>query len=148
MALARVRVLLPALWAGAVVGVGLLAAPAAFAVLPPAEAGRVAGRLFLHEAYLSLAAPLVFVMLERRLGGSPLSGNTLLALGALFCTVAGHFAPQPMMEQARAGAGGLGFGALHAISVGFFALKALLLLVLAWRCTRPARRLSPSAQPS
>ncbi len=58
MALARLRVLLPALWAGMVLCVGLLAAPASFAALAPAEAGRVAARLFTYEAHASLAAAL------------------------------------------------------------------------------------------
>ena len=60
----------------------------------------------------------------------------LLVLGTLFCTVAGYYALQPMMAQARAGQGAWSFGALHAASLGLFALKALLVLVLAWRLTR------------
>ena len=48
-------------------------------------------------------------------------------------TVAGYFALQPMMATARAGQGAWSFGALHGMSVGFYALKALLVLVLAWR---------------
>ena len=59
--------------------------------------------------------------------------NLLLVLGALFCTVLGYFALQPMMEAARAGQGRLGFGALHGISSALFALKGVLLLVLVWR---------------
>ena len=142
MALARLRVLLPALGAGMVLCVGLLAAPVPFATLAPAEAGRVVARLFAYEAHASLAAALVFVMLERRLGGGALGGNTVLALAALFCTVAGHFAVQPMMAAARAGQGALGFGALHGISVALFALKAVLVLVLAWRCALPGGAVS------
>jgi hypothetical protein len=38
-----------------------------------------------------------------------------------------------MMEAARAGQGAWSFGALHAVSSGFFALKGLLVLALAWR---------------
>ena len=134
MALARLRVLLPALWAGMVLCVGLLAAPVPFATLAPAEAGRVVARLFAYEAHASLAAALVFVMLERRLGGGALGGNTVLALAALFCTVAGHFAVQPMMAQARAGQSAISFAALHAVSTGFFMLKTLAVMTLAWRC--------------
>jgi len=65
--------------------------------------------------------------------GSVLNANMLLVLGALFCTVAGYFALQPMMAAARAGQGSLSFGALHGISAGLFGLKALLVAVLAWR---------------
>ena len=59
----------------------------------------------------------------------------MLALGALFCTVAGYFALQPMMAAARAGEGGLSFGALHALSAGFYAVKTALVVALAWRLT-------------
>ena len=57
----------------------------------------------------------------------------LLALGALFCTVAGYYAIQPMMAAARAGQGAWSFGALHGASSVFFGLKGLLVLALAWR---------------
>jgi hypothetical protein len=144
MTLARLHALLPALWAGVVAAIGLLAAPAAFATLSPAAAGQVVSRLFAQEAYASLAAALLFVVLDRRVGGRGLSAEALLALGALFCTVAGYFAVQPMMAEARAGRGALGFGALHAISTVFFALKGVLLLALAWRCTRVSRPGRPS----
>jgi len=56
-----------------------------------------------------------------------------LALGTVFCTVAGYFAVQPMMTAARAGQGALSFGQLHAVSAVFFVAKGLLVLALAWR---------------
>ena len=57
----------------------------------------------------------------------------LLVLGALFCTIVGYFALQPMMAPARAGQGPLSFGALHGMSSALFALKAVLVGTLAWR---------------
>ena len=59
----------------------------------------------------------------------------MLTLGALFCTVAGYFALQPMMAAARAGEGAVSFGALHGLSAGFYALKTGLVVALAWRLT-------------
>jgi Domain of unknown function (DUF4149) len=140
----RVAALLAGVWAGLLVCIGLIGAPAGFAVLPVEEAGRVAGRMFAQEAYLSLALAVVLFGIERTRArraaqtgeGSVLNPNMLLVLGALFCTVTGFFAMQPMMAQARAGQGGWSFGALHAVSASFFALKALLVLVLAWRLSR------------
>jgi hypothetical protein len=38
-----------------------------------------------------------------------------------------------MMAGARAGAGPLTFGQLHAVSATFYGVKALLVLALAWR---------------
>lgn len=139
--LERCRVLLPALWAGALLCIAALAAPAIFAVLPAAQAGRVVGRLFEQEAYASLALGCVVLLLERhrrsglaRRGQAPgPSVDMLLSLGTIFCTVAGYFAVQPLMAVARAGQPGLSFGELHAISVGFFALKFAAVLALAWR---------------
>ncbi|MFT3665382.1 DUF4149 domain-containing protein [Piscinibacter sp.] len=142
MAPSRIASLLAGLWAGALLAVGLIGAPAAFAVLAtPAEAGRVAGRMFSVEAPLSLALAMVLFLLERRRardgGGSQFSTGMLLALGALFCTVAGYYAVLPMMDAVRAGQSTLTFATLHIVSTAFFALKGLLVLALAWRLSRP-----------
>lgn len=128
----RLRALIPALWLGALLAVALLAAPAAFATLSNADAGRVVGRLFAQEARLSLALGIVVVLLERRRVRS-FNAAMLLALGAVFCTVAGYYALQPMMAQARAGQGALSFGQLHTLSLAFYGLKTLLVAALAWR---------------
>ncbi len=143
MPLARIAAVLAGVWAGLVIGVGLIGAPAGFAVLgTPAEAGRVAGRMFAVEAPLSLAFAVVIFLLERRrardrqetgAAASQFSTEMLLALGALFCTVAGYYAIQPMMAAARAGQGPWSFGALHGASTVFYGLKGLLVLALAWR---------------
>ena len=142
MSLERWRRLLPGLWAGWLACVALLATPAGFALLPRVDAGRLAGRMLAQEAYTSLALGVVLLLLERlaaRRGGGPqFSTGMVLVLGALFCTVAGYFAIQPMMPAARAGQGPLSFGALHAISSVFYALKCALVVALAWRAARPA----------
>jgi len=138
----RLRVLLAALWAGVLLGVALIATPAAFATLPAAEAGRVAARVLSIEAYLSLALAMLLFLLERRRardGGPALTPEVLLVLGALFCTVAGYFALQPMLEAARAGEGRWSFAALHTASLAFYGLKLVLVLLLAWRGTAPQR---------
>lgn len=136
----RLRALLPGLWAGMLLCIALIAAPAAFATLPPADAGRVLARVFLPEAYASLLLGIVLALLERQRSHSgasaQFSAELMLVLGALFCTVAGYFAVQPMMAVARAGEAALSFGQLHAISAVLFAIKGLLVLALAWRTTR------------
>jgi hypothetical protein len=124
--------------------IGLLAAPAAFATLARPEAGRFVGHVFAQEGYLSLAMAALLYLAVRRLArasaaagrGSVVSAEVLLVLGALFCTVAGYFALQPMMEAARAGQGSYSFATLHGVSLGLYALKALLVAALAWRLTR------------
>ena len=124
-----------------------------FSQLERADAGRVVGRIFVQEAWLSLALGALLLVLERgraRLAaearaGSVLSAEMMLALGALFCTVAGYFALQPMMPAARAGQGPLSFGQLHAVSSVLYAVKVLLLAVLAWRAAKPG---PVSPQPS
>jgi hypothetical protein len=132
---------LAGLWAGLLLGVALVAAPAAFATAASDTAGRIAGRMFAQEAYLGLAlAVVLFLLLRRRARdaaaagmGSVLSVDMLLVLGALFCTVAGYFALQPMLAAAPAGQGSWSFGALHTASAALYGLKALLVAVLAWR---------------
>jgi len=131
-------------WAGGLLCIAALAAPAAFAVLPKAEAGRVVGRLFAHETSVSMALALLLFFVEQRRArraaesgrGSVLTTETLLLLGTLFCTIVGSFVVQPLMDSARAGQGSWSFGALHAVSGAFYALKTLLVIALAWRLSR------------
>jgi hypothetical protein len=117
--------------------VALVATPAPFAVLERAQAGLVVAFVFKREAFLSLAAALAFVLIERRRAhaglGRQFSPDMALALGALFFTVAGYFGLQPMMVAARAGQGALSFGQLHAVSLVLFGLKMLCVLALSWR---------------
>jgi len=144
--LERWRRLLPGLWAGVLMCIALMAAPAPFATLARADAGRVVARLFVQEAWLSLVLALLLLFIERGRAraaaeagqGSILSTEMLLTMGAVFCTVAGYFGIEPMLPASRQGEGVFSFGQLHAASAGFFALKAGLVLVLAWRAARPA----------
>src|SRR5262245_1738303 len=120
--------------------VALIAAPAPFASLTPSDAGRVVARVFAQEAWISLCVALLLLFIERRRArataeqgrGSVLSGEMLLIFGTVFCTVAGYFGLQPMLPAARAGEGPFTFGQLHAASAALFALKAGLVLALAW----------------
>ncbi|MEO8805239.1 MAG: DUF4149 domain-containing protein [Burkholderiaceae bacterium] len=137
----RFSAVLAGLWAGVLLCIAAMAAPSAFATLAAADAGRFVARVLTQEAYASLVIALLLFALERQRSrqaaasgsGSVLSTNIVLLMGTLFCTVAGHFAVQPMMASARAGQGAWSFGALHAVSGGLFALKGLLVLALAWR---------------
>lgn len=134
----RIRAALASVWLGASLGVAALGAPSVFAVLP----GPIVGRMLEREATLGLVLGAVLIGLEHLrsraraeagLPGPRFSAELLLALGAVFCTVAGHHALLPWMEEARAGRGPLSFGQLHAISVAFYAVKMGLVGVLAWR---------------
>lgn len=138
----RLQALLAALWGGFLLCVAFAAAPSAFAVLERAQAGLVVGRLFSLEAQVSLAAALILMLLERRLARDAVEAGAasnvfsvalLLPAVALFCTIAGYYGLQPLMADARAGAGVASFGALHGASLAFFAVKGLAVLALAWR---------------
>jgi hypothetical protein len=137
----RVAACTAGLWAGLIFGIALIGAPAGFASLAPEVAGRIAGRMFMQEAYAGLALSLLLLLMARRLArvdseagrGSVFSTNIVLVLGTLFCTMFGYFAIQPMMAAARAGQGAWSFGVLHGVSAVFLGLKGLLALALAWR---------------
>jgi hypothetical protein len=144
----RLRSLLAGLWFGAVCTLAGVSAPVAFALLDRTSAGRVAGQGFRIEAHAALGLAVLLLLIERRIlasrgagatGASSMSAELLLVLAALFCTVLGYFALQPMMEAARLGQGGYSFGVLHGASSALFALKGVLLGVLTWRCV-PAPR--------
>lgn len=140
----RLAAVAAALWAGLILGIGLIAAPAAFAALQRSVAGAVVGRMFAHEAYIGLAFSALLLWAVRRVArsdaaagrGSQFSLSLVLVLIALFCTVFGHFGLQPMMVAARAGEGALSFAALHGVSVALFGLKGLVLGVLSWGLAR------------
>lgn len=146
----RLRRLLPAAWLGLLLTVGALVAPTSFALLTRTDAGRLNGRLFERETWVSLVLALLLWFVERARArsmaaegqGSLLSAEMVLLLAVLLVTVLGGFGLQPMMEAARAGAPTpLGFGAMHAISLGLYALKLGLVAALAWRAAS-ARNLS------
>jgi hypothetical protein len=154
LAFERARRLLPGLWAGFLLCVALVATPAPFAVLVQADAGRVAARILVQEAYVSLLLGAVLLVLERAVArrvaaagqGSQFSTGMVLALGTVFCTVLGYFAVQTQMPAARLGQGPLSFGQLHAVSALFFGLKGVLVLALTWRAAvQPAATLNPAA---
>jgi hypothetical protein len=144
-ALGRVGACLAGAWAGVMLALGAIAAPTLFQLLPRVDAGRIAGRLFALEATAGICIGAVLVLVGLQLGrqraergrGSRFGPELMLALAAVACIVAGHFAVQPMLEAARAGQGSLSFGALHAVSSAFFALRLLLVVALAWRLTAP-----------
>ena len=138
---ARLQALLAALWGGFLLCVAFAAAPSAFAVLERANAGLFVARLFAVEAQVSLAAALVLMLLERRLArdaaeagapGAVFSSRLLLPAVALFCTIAGYYGLQPLMADARVGAGVASFAALHGLSLAFFGVKGFAVLALAW----------------
>jgi len=145
MLLERCRTLLAALWAGALLAVALIAAPSAFEVLERAQAGRLVARVFELEAFTSCCCALLLMMFDRRIqrdgGGTAITAGFLLPAGAFFSVVSGYYGLLPMMEAARAGQGSVSFLTLHAISMGFYGLRTLLALALAWRLaaglTRP-----------
>jgi hypothetical protein len=151
----RLRRVLPGVWCGVLLAIALIATPAASGSLDRATFGAVARAIFAREAPASLVFGVLILMLERRAaldrheeaGTSQFSLEMVLALGALFCTVAGYYGLEPLMERARSGAAmALTFMQLHAVSLAFFGVKGLLALALAWRATRPAPR--PGVTPS
>jgi hypothetical protein len=141
---ARCRRLLPGLWVGLLLCVALIAAPAPFATLSRADAGRVVARVFAQEAWLSLGVAALLLLLDRFLKPHPAGGlkrgpsiDEQLILGSALCTALGYFGIQTLLPAARAGQGALSFGQLHLLSVALFALKSALVLVLTWRASVP-----------
>jgi hypothetical protein len=128
--------LMPGLWAGLLLCIAALAAPAAFAVLPTADAGRVVSHIFVREAWASLGLAATLLVGRRALPEGQRVGNAALLWGTVVCTLLGYFAVQALMPAARVGQGLLSFGQLHLISTVFYGLKALLVLALAWRAAR------------
>ena len=139
------RRLLPGVWFGVLLAIALIATPAASMSLDRASFGAVARAIFAREAPTSLIFGVLILVIERRdalarhmaTGVSQFSTEMVLAIVALFCTVAGYYGLEPMMEQARSGAAtSLTFMQLHAVSLAFFGVKGMAVLALAWKATR------------
>jgi len=128
----RVRRMLPALWAGLLLAIAAIAAPAAFSTLTSADAGRVFGYSLAREAWVSLLLA-ALLLVPDRVRGTPGRADALLLWGTVACTLLGYFAVQPLMVAARAGHGALSFGQLHLISTVLYGAKTVLVLGLAWR---------------
>ena len=150
----RIAAWLAGVWTGLIAAVGFVAAPVLFAVLPRADAGRVAARLFAIDAALGLAVGALLLVLTlhdaRRngeVGGSRFSTEMLLVLAALFCIVAGHYAPQPMLASAAPGEGP-SFAVLHGVASAFFVARFVAVAVLAWRLAGRAASVSSAAPTS
>ena len=143
--LARSCAWLAGVWAGLMTGIGCIAAPALFAGLPRADAGRLAARLFELDATVGLCVGAILAIGALQIGrdraergtGSRFGRELILALAALLCIVVGYYALQPMMETARAGAAALSFGALHGIASAFFVARLAIVAVLAWLLAEP-----------
>jgi hypothetical protein len=147
--LTRWQTWLAGLWAGMLLAIGALAAPALFAVLERAQAGLAAGRLFTLEARISLVLSVLLLAMEYqrlrkdtwRLNPGRWSPELLLTLFAFVLTAVSHMGLHPMIQAAKAGqVTALSFAALHGMSSALYALKTVAVLVLFWRCTSSVRR--------
>ncbi len=136
----RWRRLLPGLWAGLLLCIAAIAAPAAFGALPSAEErGRWYRASSFAKAWLSLALAALLLGLERRRPAQTGPGNVSVLWTAAGCTLLGYFAVQALMPAARVGKGVLSFGQLHLISMVFYGIKTLAVLLLAWRAAGLSR---------
>ncbi len=136
MLLAKVRLLVAALWAGSLWTVGYLVAPTLFASLDRVLAGSIAGLMFHAEAMLSLgcgAAMGVLLFFGARDWTPKRRRSVLLIVVAMvMCTVVSHFGLQPMMAAAKASGDG-SFGKLHGISSSIYLVQSLLAGWLLWK---------------
>ena len=133
----RLRGFVLALWAGALLTVGVLVAPTLFRVLPErALAGLVAGELFRLVTWLSVPAALAAFALRP---AAPRGGRAWLAwrgwsLVPALLLLANEYGVRVVMEGTRvAGRVTPAFLALHAVSAALYAGATLVALALLWR---------------
>jgi len=138
MLLAKVRLLVAALWAGSLWAVGYLVAPMLFVSLERALAGSIAGTMFQAEAILSLSCGAVMELLlffgTRDWTPKRRRSVLLIVVAMVMCTVVSHFGLQPMMAAAKAANDG-SFGRLHGISSSIYLVQSLLAGWLLWKQT-------------
>ncbi len=138
------RVLL-AVWVGAALAVGYIAAPVLFAALDDRMlAGMLAGKMFAAAVWLGLVCGAAIVLLNyaRGLGERLPRAVFGCVLAMLLLTAIGHFVLQPLMAglKAQAAPGEMLQGVLrdrfamwHGVSSVIFLAQSLLGLVALWR---------------
>ena len=137
--LTRLASLGAAIWLGAQLGFGYVAAPVLFRYLPKMEAGNIAGELFHIVAYVGLSVwLLVWVSIMRQGGKIVYWVSGLLVLLAI-----NEFVVTPVIEAHKAGSTnwllslvGGSFGIWHGISSMIYLLCGILGTVLFWRLNR------------
>ena len=138
MLAATARLLIATVWCGSLWTIGYLVAPTVFATLADRVlAGSIAGSLFRIEAWLSLVAGALLLLIEFRSVPAGRRGrrHVIAIAGMLACTVFGYFGIQPFMAELKAAAGPGGlmapdlrarFGMLHGVSSAFYLVQSLL----------------------
>ena len=135
------RLLIITAWVGSLWTVGYLVAPTLFIALPDRVlAGTIAGKLFRVEAWFSVVAGTVVLLLLRlqapRLTWS--AGRIKLVAAMLACTLLGYFALQPSMAAMRETAvnGVMNgdvhtrFALLHGVASALYLIQSLLGIIL------------------
>jgi vacuolar-type H+-ATPase subunit I/STV1 len=139
---AAVRLLLAALWAGAIWAVSYLAAPSAFAVLDSTRAGDVVGVMLSRLGWLAIVAAGLLTIVVQRSSDLDAGGRRarVRRVGAmLVCSLLVQFGLQPWMASIREAAGPAGvrasnqwgtFAALHGVSQVLYLLESILGAIL------------------
>jgi hypothetical protein len=117
------------LWAGSLWAAALWVAPTLFFTQPDRQlAGQLAGRIFMIETYLGVAAAVLGLLLPGRSKMLP----AYLAAGLLALS---EWGLRPLMVQARlhGSSFALSFGAWHGLSSAMYVAACLSVLVLVWK---------------
>jgi hypothetical protein len=143
--LSSARVLVAALWAGAVWVLGYIAAPAVFSIASGPLAGDIVGAFLRRLAWISMACAvlmLVLVQVSPDLERGRRRYLNLLVLAMLACALVMFVGLQPAMVQMREAAGPLGirasplwtkFAIMHGVSQLFHLIEGVLAAMLVVR---------------
>lgn len=140
------RLLIVTAWVGSLWTIGYLVAPTLFIALPDRVlAGTIAGKLFRSEAWFSLlAGTILLVLLWLQTPRTPrFAGMTKLVGAMLVCTLLGYFALQPSMAALRDSAvnGVMNadahsrFALLHGVASVLYLIQSLLGVMLVLKST-------------
>jgi hypothetical protein len=136
------RLLVAAIWAGALWVLGYIAAPAVFGTVGGTVAGDIVGAFLRRLAWISIACALlmgVLVRLSADLDAARRRYLTLLVLAMLACALVMYVGLQPAMVAMREAAGPEGirasplwtrFAVMHGVSQLFHLIESVLAAVL------------------
>jgi hypothetical protein len=140
--LSSARMLVAALWAGAIWVLGYIAAPAVFSIASGPLAGDIVGAFLRRLAWISMACAVLMLVLVRvspDLERGRRRYLNLLVLAMLACALVMFVGLQPAMAQMREAAGPLGirasplwtrFAIMHGVSQLFHLIEGVLAAML------------------
>jgi Domain of unknown function (DUF4149) len=145
----RLALFLAALWWGSLTGLGFVFVPTLFSVMPsPAEAGKLAAKLFTAQTWLSIGCAMLLLMALNQKGAAaqlkPADAAIKFVVAGLLLAVMVEFGLSPRIVSARLDGGNLKL--LHGLGSALYFGQWLCAGLVLWALSKQADTFTAEAQ--